>query len=172
MTSAIPVQRSTNWANKPTGSWSWWWSVNPWSDEYTVKSIWKSYIFQATYMFMTLWPVWGYFRVDQPTSTCFKWHTSISVYLQMTLDCSNSHERRWSTRNLNDKHTIWRLINFFKKMTTRGEISLRDIAYKVTFFKILASFICLKHLLMRTLDVNIAKLYNIWFLSFVRELPL
>ena len=25
MTSAIPVQRSTNWANKPTGSWSWWW---------------------------------------------------------------------------------------------------------------------------------------------------
>ena len=22
MTSAIPVQRSTNWANKPTGSWS------------------------------------------------------------------------------------------------------------------------------------------------------
>ena len=25
MTSAIPVQRSTNWANKPTGSWSWCW---------------------------------------------------------------------------------------------------------------------------------------------------
>ena len=25
MTSAIPVQRSTNWANKPTGSWSWSW---------------------------------------------------------------------------------------------------------------------------------------------------
>ena len=24
MTSAILVQRSTNWANKPTGSWSWW----------------------------------------------------------------------------------------------------------------------------------------------------
>ena len=23
VTSAIPVQRSTNWANKPTGSWSW-----------------------------------------------------------------------------------------------------------------------------------------------------
>ena len=23
MTSTIPVQRSTNWANKPTGSWSW-----------------------------------------------------------------------------------------------------------------------------------------------------
>ena len=25
MTCAIPVQRSTNWANKPTGSGSWWW---------------------------------------------------------------------------------------------------------------------------------------------------
>ena len=25
MTSAIPVQRSTNWANKPTGSWLWCW---------------------------------------------------------------------------------------------------------------------------------------------------
>ena len=25
MTSAIPVQRSTNWANKPTGSWLWSW---------------------------------------------------------------------------------------------------------------------------------------------------
>ena len=25
MTSAIPVQRSTNWANKPTESWSWCW---------------------------------------------------------------------------------------------------------------------------------------------------
>ena len=23
ITSAIPVQRSSNWANKPTGSWSW-----------------------------------------------------------------------------------------------------------------------------------------------------
>ena len=53
------------------------------------------------------WPVWGYFRVDQPTSTCFKWHTSISVYLQRTSDRSNSHERRCSTRNLDDMHTIW-----------------------------------------------------------------
>ena len=46
-------------------------------------------------------------------------------------------------------------------MTTRGEISPRDIAHKVTFFEILACFICLKRLLLRTLDVNIAKLYNI-----------
>ena len=36
------------------------------------------------------WSVWGYFSVDQPTSTCFKWHTSISVYLQGTSDLSNS----------------------------------------------------------------------------------
>ena len=52
------------------------------------------------------WPVWGYFRVDQPTSTCFKWHTSISVYLQRTSGCSNSHERRCSTRNLDESK--WR----------------------------------------------------------------
>ena len=36
------------------------------------------------------WSVWGYFSVDQPTSTCFKWHTSISVYLQRTSGYSNS----------------------------------------------------------------------------------
>ena len=53
------------------------------------------------------WSVWGYFRVDQPTSTCFRWYTSISVYLQRTSDRSNSHERRCSTRNLDDMHTIW-----------------------------------------------------------------
>ena len=60
---------------------------------------------------------------------------------------------------------------FFLKVTTRGEISLRDIAHKITFFQSLACFIFLKHSLLRTLDVNIAKLCNILFLSFVRELP-
>ena len=50
---------------------------------------------------------------------------------------------------------------FFLNMTTRGEISLRDIAHKITFFQRLARFICLKRLLFRTLDVNIAKLDNI-----------
>ena len=44
MTSAIPVQCSTNWANKLTGSWSLcWFQINPWSDEWTAKNIWKSY---------------------------------------------------------------------------------------------------------------------------------
>ena len=34
MTSAIPVQCSTNWANKPTGSWSLcWFQINSWSGE-------------------------------------------------------------------------------------------------------------------------------------------
>ena len=61
---------------------------------------------------------------------------------------------------------------FFLKVTTRGEISLRDIAHKITFFQSLACFIFLKHSLLRTLDVNIVKLCNILFLSFVRELPL
>ena len=50
---------------------------------------------------------------------------------------------------------------FFLKMTTRGKISLWDITHKITFFQNLARFICLKRLLFRTLDVNIAKLCNI-----------
>ena len=34
MTFAIPVQRTTNWANKPTGNWSLcWFQINPWSGE-------------------------------------------------------------------------------------------------------------------------------------------
>ena len=41
------------------------------------------------------------------SSTYFKWHTSITVYLQRTSDRSNSHERRCSNRNLDDMHAIW-----------------------------------------------------------------
>ena len=33
------------------------------------------------------------------------------------------------------------LINVFQKITTRGDISLRDIAHKITFFQGLACFI-------------------------------
>ena len=48
MTSTIPVQSSTNWANKPTGSRSLcWFQINPWSDESTTVNIWKSYIWTA-----------------------------------------------------------------------------------------------------------------------------
>ena len=50
---------------------------------------------------------------------------------------------------------------FFLKMTTKGEISLLDIAHKITFFQSRACFIFLKHLLLRTSDVNITKLCNI-----------
>ena len=78
-----------------------------WGDRWKLQREIQRHAIVTTYMFMTLWPVWGYFRVDQPTSTCFKWHTSISVYLQRTSDRSNSHERRCSTRNLDDMHTIW-----------------------------------------------------------------
>ena len=47
---------------------------------------------------------------------------------------------------------------FFLKMTTRGEISLWDIAHKITFFQSLTRSIFLKRLLLRTLYVNIVKL--------------
>ena len=50
---------------------------------------------------------------------------------------------------------------FFIKTTTRGEISLRYIAHKITFFQSLASFICVQRLLLRALDASIAKLCNI-----------
>ena len=48
MTSAIPLQRSANWTNKSTGSWSLFWlQINPWSGEQTTVNMWKSYIWTA-----------------------------------------------------------------------------------------------------------------------------
>ena len=45
LTSAIPVQRSTNWANKPTGSRLLnWFVINLWKDDDEVMNIWKSYM--------------------------------------------------------------------------------------------------------------------------------
>ena len=45
LTSAIRVQRSTNWANKPTGSRSLnWFVINPWKDDDEIMNIWKSYM--------------------------------------------------------------------------------------------------------------------------------
>ena len=42
---AIPVQRSTNRANKPTGSRTFsWFVINPWKDDDEEISIWKSYM--------------------------------------------------------------------------------------------------------------------------------
>ena len=46
----------------------------------------------------------------QPTSTCFKWHTSITVYLQRTSDRSNSYERRCNTRNLDDMRFLFEIL--------------------------------------------------------------
>ena len=44
MTSATPKQCSTNWANRPIGSWSLcWFVINPWSDEKMTVNIWKSH---------------------------------------------------------------------------------------------------------------------------------
>ena len=65
----------------------------------------------------------------------------------------------------------WRLINFFLKVDYQRRDFSSGYCHKITFFQSLARFICLKRLLLRALDVDIAKLCNIWFLSFVRELP-
>ena len=48
LTSAIPVQRSTNEANLPTRSRSLnWFVINPWKDDDEVLNIWKSYMWTA-----------------------------------------------------------------------------------------------------------------------------
>ena len=48
MTSAIPMQFSTNWANKPTRSWLLcWFHKNPLSDEWMTVNISKSYMWNA-----------------------------------------------------------------------------------------------------------------------------
>ena len=62
MTSAIPVQRSTNWANKPTGSWSLgWFQINPRSGEEMTLNIRKSYIWTAVEETMP-----NFFRTREP----------------------------------------------------------------------------------------------------------
>ena len=40
-----------------------------WGDRWKLHGEIQRHAIVTTYMFMTLWPVWGYFCVDQPTST-------------------------------------------------------------------------------------------------------
>ena len=40
-----------------------------WGDRWKLQGEIQRHAIVTTYMFMTLWPVWGYFCVDQPTST-------------------------------------------------------------------------------------------------------
>ena len=48
MTFAIPLQRSTNWANMPNGSWSMFWvQIKPSKWWLTTVDIWKSYLCTA-----------------------------------------------------------------------------------------------------------------------------
>ena len=97
----------------------------------------------------------------------FHWCQQISAFWSK----NNQKKKKGETSNLFHESSM-KIDQFFLKVTTRGEISLRDIAHKITFFQSLACFIFLKHSLLRTLDVNIAKLCNMLFLSFVHELPL
>ena len=60
MISGIPVQCSTNWANKPTGSWSaCWFQINVWSGEKMTGNIWKSYIFTSFIWKSYIWTIYG-----------------------------------------------------------------------------------------------------------------
>ena len=59
-TSAIQVQRSSNWTNKPSGSRSLnWLVINLWKDDDGVTNIWKSYIwFDIWYMILQFSYIW------------------------------------------------------------------------------------------------------------------
>ena len=48
MTAAIPLQRSNNWLNKPTGTGQYvGFQINPWSGVKMTVEIWKSYMWTA-----------------------------------------------------------------------------------------------------------------------------
>ena len=60
MISGIPVQCSTNWANKPTRSWSaCWFQINVWSGKKMTGNIWKSYIFMSFIWKSYIWTIYG-----------------------------------------------------------------------------------------------------------------
>ena len=63
----------------------------------------------------------------------------------------------------------WSLINFFKKMTTRGEVSLRDITHKITFFQSLTRFIYLKYLFQGFLSFSLIKVFLFFFWLFLLQ---
>ena len=70
LTSAIPVQRSTSWANKPTGSRSLNWfltcAINPWKDydDEVMNILWKSFTEYENCR------VKSYIREDHRSYTC------------------------------------------------------------------------------------------------------
>ena len=66
MTSAIPAQRSTNWANTPTESWPLcWFQMNPWSDERTAKNIWEQEIAGKCWKKRSTLHQWKYLNTQQ-----------------------------------------------------------------------------------------------------------
>ena len=53
LTSAIPVQRATNWTNKQTGSRSLsWFVIKTWKDNDEAMNVWKSYMRTAGWIIM------------------------------------------------------------------------------------------------------------------------
>ena len=76
----------------------------PWSDRWKLHGEIQRHAIVTTYMFMTNdWCEDSFVKISRLQHVS----NDIPVYLHRISDRSNSHERRCSTRNLDDMHTIW-----------------------------------------------------------------
>lgn len=117
---ALPVQCSTNWAYKPTGSWSLCcFVINPWSDESMTVKIWKSFMWTAVWgneqncllvrVYKVGCKVTAIFPIDslftdlhiEPGFICPRAHGSI--HSQITTFLISSHEFSWRKRRFKKK---------------------------------------------------------------------
>ena len=81
MTSAVTVQCSTNWANKPTESWSFcWFAKNPWSDKRTSVIIYEYCLFELPHYWQ--WLGLMTFLVIPSGNSIIQWksHTNVTKY--------------------------------------------------------------------------------------------
>ena len=92
MTSAVTVQCSTNWANKPTESWSFcWFAKNPWSDKRTSVIIYEYCLFELPHYWQ--WLGLMTFLVIPSGNSIIQWqsHTNVTKYGTSTLQAISLH---------------------------------------------------------------------------------
>ena len=100
MTSEIPVQRSTNWANKPTGSWSMCWvQINHPSDEWWFK-IYEIHIpvfaLRWSYEVLTFWAFRKKLMNRELVATPGSWQTDckyLSRWTRLSSTCAGVKDR-------------------------------------------------------------------------------
>lgn len=93
MTSAVTVQYSTNWANKPTESWSFcWFAKNPWSDKRTSVIIYEYCLFELPHYWQ--WLGLMTFLVIPSGNSIIQWksHKCYKVWNIFTLQAISLHD--------------------------------------------------------------------------------